>query len=346
MAKMFGVETAVNSWRTPNWDDLSFRAFHKGRELQPKDFPMHVALKGTPVREFELDVLQANGAVRNLSGYADPLYDAQGKITGCVGAYVDLTEMRKMRATLERSNEELQRFAYSASHDLQSPLRTVRSFAQMLERHLEGKLDERATEFLSTILEGADRMTHLVRDLLAFAQAGHRNEPPIVVDVSVVLHEAKESLRLAISESGAVIQHGALPAVRAHPAHLLQLFQNLLSNAIKYRRVDVPLCIFISGQEHDGCCLFAVRDNGQGFDPVHSELIFEPFKRLHGKEISGTGIGLATCYRIIQRYRCRRWADSEGIGLGATFRFTMPLPDTTTESCPAPDSGTPFLVDA
>jgi signal transduction histidine kinase len=226
---------------------------------------------------------------------------------------------------LRRANSDLQQFAYSASHDLQEPLRMVSIYSQMLRKNHAGRLDAKTDQHIGYIIEGATRMENLVRDLLAYTRAStaSEDEPSEPVDANEVLKKSLSSLQIAIRETGAVVTAGPLPCVRLHEIHLDQLFQNLIGNAIKYRSVEPPR-INVAAERRGKEWVFSVQDNGIGIDPNYKEYIFGIFKRLHSAaEYSGTGIGLAICQRIVERAGGRIWVESPS-GKGSTFFFTVP----------------------
>ena len=225
-------------------------------------------------------------------------------------------------AELKRSNEELEQFAYVASHDLQEPLRAVASYTQLLRQRFAGKLDEDAELYLTHVLAGAARMRALISDLLDYSRLGRQSLHRSPVDTGALLQTALADLHLAISESGTQVECGSLPVVSADASQLGQVFRNLISNAIRFRGEAAPL-IAIQAQRAGDFWQFAVRDNGIGIEQRHQERIFVIFQRLHGRERPGTGIGLAICRKIVERHGGSIWVDSEP-GKGSTFFFTLP----------------------
>ena len=227
---------------------------------------------------------------------------------------------------LARSNRELESYAYVASHDLREPLRAVSGFAQLLEKRYGGKLDEKADEYIRNIVEGPARMQEMLKGLLTYARAGSDSGPREQVRIEDALATAVANLSVRVQETGAEIIHDPLPTVRADAARLVQLFQNLIENALKFRRDTVPR-IYVSAARADGYWVIRVADNGIGIDPSHRERIFELFQRLHTRrEFEGTGIGLAVCQKIVERWGGRIRAE-ENPGGGAVFVFTLPDPE-------------------
>jgi signal transduction histidine kinase len=224
---------------------------------------------------------------------------------------------------LSRMNEELRQFAYVASHDLQEPLRTVASYAQLLARRYRGKLETDADEFIEYMVGGVTRMHTLLNDMLAYSRVTESTDRPLApANLNAVLQSALMNLRATIEESQAEVTHQDLPTVNGDEIQLIQVFQNLVGNAIKYKGSDPPR-ISISAENATDECILSVQDNGLGIDPQYAERIFGIFKRLHGRELPGTGMGLAICKRIIERHNGRIWVESEP-GKGSTFRFTLP----------------------
>ncbi|HTA71842.1 MAG TPA: ATP-binding protein [Bryobacteraceae bacterium] len=232
-------------------------------------------------------------------------------------------ELQAANQAIQRANENLREFAHVASHDLQEPLRSVAGFSELLRRKYKGKLDDQADEFIELINSGAIRMQNLIRALLEYsrATASSAAEPVAPVDSAAALRVALDNLNTAIQSTGASIQTLELPTVKAHEIALVQLFQNLISNAIKYSK-EHPL-IQISAQRDAEFWKFSVADNGIGIDPHDQERIFHIFKRAHGDEYPGSGIGLAICSRIVERYGGRIWVEGAP-GQGSTFYFSLP----------------------
>jgi signal transduction histidine kinase len=225
---------------------------------------------------------------------------------------------------LQRSNAELEQFAYVASHDLQEPLRAVGSCVQVLQRRYQGQLDERADKFIQHAVDGATRMQTLINDLLVYSRVGTKAVAYADVNCGEIVQGVLVSHRMAIAESEADIHIGALPIVTGDASQLEQVFQNLISNAIKFKG-EAKQEIFIDAQQRDSDWVFSVRDNGPGIEPQYFERIFVMFQRLHTRaEYAGTGIGLAICKKIVERHGGTIWVESES-GKGTTFFFSLPV---------------------
>ena len=225
---------------------------------------------------------------------------------------------------LERSNAELEQFAYVASHDLQEPLRKVASFCQLLQRRYIGQLDARADQYIEFAVDGAKRMQALIDDLLAFSRVGRIDRKPVLVSAGSALSQARVNLAAEVRRASATIETGELPVVRAEFSLLTSLFQNLIGNAIKFRG-DEPPVIAVSAVERGGFWEFAVADNGIGVEPQFADRIFVIFQRLHDRaSYAGTGIGLAMCRKIVEHYGGTIWLDTN-YPHGARFCFTLPV---------------------
>ncbi len=231
-------------------------------------------------------------------------------------------QLRQSMAELERSNKELEQFAYVASHDLQEPLRMVASYTQLLEKRYKNALDEDARDFIGYAVGGANRMQRLINDLLAYSRVQTRGKPFERVDLSSVLGQARGNLAAAVDEAAAVVTNGELPSLMADEGQLVSVFQNLIGNAIKFRG-DEPPRVHVSAADAGLVWEISVRDNGIGINPEFHDRIFVIFQRLHGRdEYEGTGIGLALCKRIVERHGGRIWVESTP-GEGTTFHFTL-----------------------
>jgi len=264
-----------------------------------------------------------------------PLGNAEGILV--TAAIRDIATRKQAEALLlqkmdelNRSNEELGRFAYVASHDLQEPLRTVASYTQLLSRRYKGRLDSNADEFITFAVDGASRMQRLIQDLLAFSRVGTKGKELADISSEDALQRALLNLRGAIHNSGARVTHDPLPTVRADTMQLAQLFQNLIGNAIKYHNAGVPEVHVSAALNGDARWMFSVRDNGLGIDPQYFEKIFGVFQRLHNREeFAGTGIGLAICKKIVERHGGGISVASQ-LGKGSTFSFSLAGTEVTS----------------
>ncbi len=284
---------------------------------------------GEDNREFR--IMTKTGETRWIHHSCAPVRTPDGVFAGRRGMNRDITErkqaeeaLQKTLADLERSNADLEQFAYVASHDLQEPLRMVSSFTQLLADRYQGKLDKDADEFISFAVDGANRMQGLIDDLLSYARVGTKGKPPAPVPADRTLDRALENLQAAIQENTVEITRNPLPTVMVDDVQLTQVFQNLIANAIKFKG-DRPPRISVSCEARGADWVFSVRDNGIGIDPQYFERIFTIFQRLNPRgKYPGTGIGLAMCKKIVLRHGGRIWAESKP-GEGSTFFFTLPM---------------------
>ncbi len=290
----------------------------KLRELLENILPAHSTFRDFEVTH-EFEHVGRKVMVLNASEVFNPNAQARTILL----AIEDATDRRQAEEALRTTNAELQHFAYALTHDLQEPLRMVVSFTELLGREYKGKLGEDADKFISYSVEGALRIEALLKALLAYWEVSEREQDtPASIDCGAVLAKALLNLQAAIEESAATVTSDPLPTVAADEIMLMQLFQNLISNSIKYRGEAAPK-IHVSAERDPEGWLFAVRDNGVGIGAEDSERVFGMFKRLHGSEIPGTGMGLALCRKVVERQGGRIWVESE-TGRGATFKFTIP----------------------
>lgn len=258
------------------------------------------------------------------------VYDNSQKPVGAVGVVMDITQRKQIEDALDkymleitRSNQDLEQFAYVASHDLQEPLRKISSYLQLIEHRYSDKLDEDGKEFIGFAVDGATRMKRLINDLLTYSRVQRSKEEFQPVQLQQVIATVLENLELPIEESGAEITYDELPEVFGSKSQMVQLFQNLISNAIKFCGENLPH-VHIGVEKAGSQWQFWVKDNGIGIDPKYFDRIFVIFQRLHSRrEYSGTGIGLAICKKIIENHDGHIWVESEA-GKGTTFYFTLP----------------------
>ncbi|HUP03517.1 MAG TPA: ATP-binding protein [Bryobacteraceae bacterium] len=272
---------------------------------------------------FEQRFRRADGKYRWHLSRAHAMRDAGGEVSLWIGSNTDIHERKEEEQALRRANDDLQQFAYAASHDLQEPIRNVAVYSGVVADRYRDSLDDEGRLFLGFLRESGQRLSMLVNDLLAYTRAGAGEVADSEVDSEDVLRYALASLSEAMRESGAEIAWDLLPRVCIGEAHLQQVLQNLVGNALKYRDARPPR-IRISAASQGREWLFSVADNGIGIEPQYREKIFGVFKRLHhDRSYSGTGIGLAICKRVLERYGGRIWVESEP-GAGSTFYFTVP----------------------
>jgi PAS domain S-box-containing protein len=287
--------------------------------------------RGERVDHFETVRRRKDGALLNISLTVSPVRDSKGTVVGASKVARDITERKRQEhaltaanAALTRSNADLQQFAYSASHDLQEPLRMVSTYGELLKREFHEQLGASGDEYIGYMIDSALRMEQLLKDLRAYTLATSAEQNPTQdIDAGKSLDNALAVLEPAVKESAACITRTALPRVRFHEHQLEQVFQNLIGNAIRYRSSE-PLHVHVAAEPMRKNWLFSVRDNGIGIDPQYKEQVFEIFKRLHSAaEYPGTGMGLAICQRIVERAGGTIWVDS-ALERGSTFFFTVP----------------------
>src|SRR5919198_615155 len=277
---------------------------------------------------FAFPVLTGTRTVGALEFFADRVAEPDPVLLGImaqIGVQIGrVVEREWAREELERSNADLEAFAYLASHDLAEPLRAVSGFVSLLERRYAVALDDEAREIIGHAVGGVRRMQAMIDDLLLYSRTGTAHLRPEAVDAGDLVHAALRDLAPAVAESGGPVEVGELPAVQADPPQLQRVLQNLLSNALKYTAPGVAPRVLVSGRRVDGGCELAVADNGIGIDPRNAERVFEMFARVHGgADYRGTGLGLAISRRIVERHGGRLWVEPNPGG-GSVFRLTLP----------------------
>jgi PAS domain S-box-containing protein len=281
--------------------------------------------------EHEYRVIQPDGSIAWILNRAFPVRDESGKVVLYTAVAKDITQRKQLEQSLRvhgeklaRSNEELERFAYVASHDLQEPLRMVASFTQLLSKRYSGRLDETADRYINFAVDGARRMQQSIAGLLSYSRVNSQELTLSRIDCEAAVQEAVRNLQAAIEGSNASVDWDPLPVLSVDQGQFTQLFQNLLGNSIKFTKKEQAPRIHISAADSGAEWLFSVQDNGIGIEPQHAERVFQVFQRLHTKEeFPGAGIGLAVCKTVVERHGGRIWMESEP-GVGSTFRFTVP----------------------
>lgn len=292
---------------------------------------LSAARAGENIRGVEVEMFYPGGNKSALMVSVSPLVSDGNELLGCVITLTDITERKRAEealasqaSELAQSNSDLRQFAYSASHDLREPLRQLALFSELLQAKYQDKLADEAGVLIRYAVDSAHRMESLLKDLLAYTQAADAPQGMAAsTDTNEVVRQILALFAAHIAESHAQVECEPLPVLRVREAHLTQLFQNLIGNALKYRSESPPR-IRISAERFQGLWKLAVADNGIGIDPAYQGQVFGLFQRLHGGgKYSGTGIGLAICQKLVQRYGGRIWVESEP-GLGSRFLFTLP----------------------
>ncbi|MGE5457923.1 MAG: ATP-binding protein, partial [Methanococcaceae archaeon] len=279
--------------------------------------------------ETEFRIILPGGKIKNINYRGRSVFNKSGQLVKRIGIIMDITERIKIQIQLEntikeleRSNTDLEQFAFVASHDLQEPIRMIGSYIQLFERNFKQNMNPEAAKFINFVHEGATRLQLLVRDLLNYSRIGTNYKSFSGVDVKKIIEGVLLDLELLIRENQVEIILGKLPVITADQSQIRQLFQNLIINAVKFRGKNPPI-IHISCRERNNDWLFYVKDNGIGIKPEHGELIFVVFQRLNERsDYPGTGIGLAICKRIVERHNGRIWVESQS-GQGSVFYFTI-----------------------
>jgi PAS domain S-box-containing protein len=332
LERMYGLDPGSFEGYAKHWQ----RRVHPDDRTALDELIARAFANREPELSFEYRAYRSNGDLRWFMSRGRIMYGDRGALPlRMLGIVQDITERKQAQLelenavhALERSNQDLKQFAYAASHDLQEPLRMISAYTQLLERRHGRAFDQQGREFMRQVLDGAWRMERLLHDLLAYSRTIHDTEEGLdgPVDANSALDKALHNLEPAIAAAGAVVASDPLPPAAVAEVHLVQLFQNIVANAVKYRSpernpsVQVGCCA-----AQDGEPTYWVRDNGIGIAPEYHQLVFGIFKRLHGRKYEGTGIGLAICMRIVERYGGRIWVESQA-GEGATFFFCLPAP--------------------
>ena len=329
--EIFGTQKPLNS---KQWSK-HYGLYHPDGKtyLAEEELPLYRAFQGEVFTNVKLMTINNQGKARRLSTNGSPIIDSEGEKLGAVVIVRDITQQEQAQRELTNSNtelllsnQELEQFAYVASHDLREPLRMVTSFTQLLAQKYQGQLDEEADKIIGFAVDGAKRMEVLIEDLLLYSRVGKHNRTFKIVNSNLIVDKALSNLRMLIKENKAIVKVKPLPQIVGDEIRLIQLFQNLINNALTYRSSNQPL-IEISATSQQIGWLFSVKDNGIGIGPQNQRRIFEVFQRLHPKEkYPGTGIGLAICKKLVERHGGTIWVESE-VGSGADFKFTLNVRD-------------------
>jgi PAS domain S-box-containing protein len=307
-----------------------FLSFIHPDDLMAVNHQVEEGLKFGKYAPYDYRIVRRDGSIRSVQALGETRFNQTGQPLMMLGTVQDITELKQaeehLKRTLldlERSNRDLEDFAYISSHDLQEPLRKIANFSDMLAQQYRDQLDEQSVRYFGYVTEGARRMQALINDLLSYSRVGRAELRLIPAPLEEILQGTLNDLHALIKENRAEISHDPLPTLKVNPHQMGQLLQNLIANAIKFHN-DRPPRIHLSARQEGREWQVCVRDNGIGFEPQYAEGIFTVFKRLHGQgEYPGTGIGLAICKKIVERHGGRIWAKSEP-GRGATFCFTIP----------------------
>ena len=310
--------------------DTAFQLWDRGHRIDTARL-LSAALAGEGFKSTEVNLFHSEKPYSTLLLSTGPIWRDNRELLGCAVTLTDITERKRSEEALahqaqelERSNSDLRQFAYAVSHDLREPIRIVTIYSQLFEKKYKGSLDEQADGFIQHTVEAAQRVEALLEDLLAYTQTAEGPQSvDSPVDANVCLAKILAMYDAPIADSGAIVTSDALPLLRVNEVHVQQLLQNLIGNSLKYRSEASPR-IHISAQRDRGMWKLGVADNGIGIDGQYHKQVFGLFKRLHGSgKYAGSGIGLAICHKIVERYGGRMWIESEA-GKGSKFFFTLP----------------------
>ena len=323
-----------------SWLDFTGRTFEEEagngwrKGVHPDDLKLFDSIadviKSRQKYTLEYRLCRHDGTYRHIFETGTPRVLTDGSFVGYMGSRLDITEAKNTKTELAsqtkellRSNEELEQFAYVASHDLQEPLRMILSYVQLIQKNIEQGNTQRVDEFMNYVMDGTGRMQALINDLLQFSRVSRKGNPFTTVDLNETLKIAVSHLTARIQENNAVVTYANMPVIQGDSFQLIRLFQNLIDNAIKFKSPDRKPMIDITVEESDDNFRFAVRDNGIGIEDKFYNRIFVIFQRLHTRnEYEGTGIGLAVCKKIVERHGGDIWVESEK-DKGTTFYFTV-----------------------
>lgn len=311
--------------------DAGDRVIHPNDRMRANEAWERARQTGQPF-QIEYRLRNYAGEARWFLTRAVPIRDVDGQITQWFGTSTDVDAQKKIENDLRAANADLEHFAYAASHDFQEPLRMVTAYTQLLQREFANELQGSGAVSLRYVLEGSDRLCALLQNLLAYMQASRNPEASAEeIDCNEVLGEVIANLQIPVQQTGAQIRSEGLPHVVCPRIHMLELLQNLVNNAIKYRSSRPPEIVVAAKQDNDNW-IFSVRDNGMGIAPQHQQNIFGVFKRLHGNNIPGSGIGLAICRRVVEQHHGRIWVESQ-LDRGSIFYFSLParLPQSAND---------------
>lgn len=300
-----------------------------GRLIPLSECPMAIALKEKrPVTGVSIIVERPDGEKRHILPHPEPIFNAGGTFIGARNMLVDVTEHKQIREANEKLkfyNEQLDQFAYAASHDLQEPLRKIKTFASLISIKNQERLDETGKKYLAKLKDAANRMTNLVSDLLAYSRSLNIDEQLVPVDLNEMIENIKSDLEIMLLETDAKIESEPLPTIKAVPSQINRLFYNLINNSLKFvKKGNIPV-INITSTVNNSFIEIIVKDNGIGFENIYAETIFTLFQRLHDKKsYQGNGIGLSMCKKIVESYKGEIFATSE-LNKGAEFHIKLPV---------------------